>query len=56
MHQVPIEEYCRTLGADPEKGLTAAEAKLRLNRDGLNILVQRKQEPEWRNFSDNRSS
>ncbi len=50
MSQVPIEEFCNALGTDPERGLTSAEALLRLQKEGPNALVQRKQEPEWLKF------
>ena len=50
MHQVPIEEYCRRLCTDHEHGLGSAEALLRLKKEGLNILVQRRRESEWLKF------
>ncbi|MGO9121547.1 MAG: cation-translocating P-type ATPase [Desulfomonilaceae bacterium] len=50
MHQVPIEEYCRRLCTDPEHGLSSTEALLRLKKEGLNILVQRRLESEWLKF------
>lgn len=50
MHQVPLEEFYRRLRTSPDKGLSSAEAALRLTRDGHNILVQRKHEPEFVKF------
>jgi len=50
MHQVPLEEYCRRLGSDQHWGLSTAEALLRLRREGPNLLVQRRREPELLKF------
>lgn len=50
MHLVPLEEYCRRLKSDPQRGLSSAEAKLRLGREGPNLLVQRRRVPELLKF------
>lgn len=50
MHQVPLEEYCRRLHSDPQKGLSDEDALLRLRRDGLNALVQLRRESELAKF------
>lgn len=50
MHQVPIEEFYRRLRTDPQAGLAAHEAGLRLKREGPNELKQRKKEPELVKF------
>ncbi|WP_129126923.1 cation-translocating P-type ATPase [Geomonas oryzae] len=50
MHLVPLEEYCRRLRSDPQRGLSSAEALLRLGREGPNLLVQRRQVPELLKF------
>lgn len=50
MHQVPLEEYCRRLRSDPQRGLSSAEAKLRLGREGANLLVQGRRVPELLKF------
>ena len=50
MPQVSIEEFCRDLSTDAEHGLSAAEARLRLGKEGPNALVQRRQQPEWLKF------
>jgi sodium/potassium-transporting ATPase subunit alpha len=50
MHQVPLDEFCRRLGTDPDQGLSNDEAALRLRRDGPNELLQRKEESELTKF------
>jgi Ca2+-transporting ATPase len=44
------EEAASTLGADPDRGLTAAEAAKRLQQYGPNRFAEAKQEPRWRAF------
>ncbi|MBT1075832.1 cation-transporting P-type ATPase [Geobacter grbiciae] len=46
MHQASLEDYCLRLRSDLQQGLSPAEAVLRLRRDGPNLLVQRRREPE----------
>lgn len=50
MHQVSLEEYCRRLNTDPLRGLSSAEALLRQQREGPNILVQSRRESELLKF------
>jgi magnesium-transporting ATPase (P-type) len=45
---VPADAVVERLGTDPERGLTAAQAAERLERDGPNALVRRKAVPWWR--------
>ena len=56
MHQVPIDEYVRRLKSDPHAGLSAAEAELRLRRDGPNMLIQHARESELVKFLRQMSS
>lgn len=50
MHRIPLEEYCRRLRSNSQQGLSSAEALLRLRREGPNLLVQRRREPELLKF------
>jgi sodium/potassium-transporting ATPase subunit alpha len=50
MHQVPIAEFIRRLHSHVEQGLSAIEAAERLRRDGANVLIQHKKEPEFLKF------
>ena len=50
MHQVPIDEFIRRLRSNAGHGLDTLHAAERLRRDGPNILVQRKKEPEFVRF------
>lgn len=52
-HKIPLEDLCRRLATDPKKGLTAAEAHVRLIRDGLNVLTPPHQTSEWIKFARN---
>ncbi|MGO9110797.1 MAG: cation-transporting P-type ATPase [Thermoguttaceae bacterium] len=36
MHRIPLQEFYKRLGTDPEKGLTSDQAQLRLQKDGPN--------------------
>ncbi|NLD68549.1 MAG: cation-translocating P-type ATPase [Limnobacter sp.] len=45
---VEPEELARTLGTDLERGLSAAEARRRLERDGPNELLATPPTPAWR--------
>jgi Ca2+-transporting ATPase len=44
------EAVAQQLGVDPAKGLTAAEAKGRLAKQGPNVLAGKKKEPGWQAF------
>jgi magnesium-transporting ATPase (P-type) len=46
-HKVTVEELCKRLETDPEAGITTAEAKIRLERDGPNTLAPPKVTPWW---------
>lgn len=50
MHQVSIDEYIRRLRSHAQRGLSAADAAERLRRDGPNVLIQQKKEPELLKF------
>ncbi|KAG0719288.1 Sodium/potassium-transporting ATPase subunit alpha [Chionoecetes opilio] len=52
-HKVPIEELFQRLSVNPDTGLTSAEARRRLERDGPNALTPPKQTPEWVKFCKN---
>ena len=41
-HKVSVEELCSRLSTDSNKGLSESEAKLRLERDGPNLLSPRR--------------
>ena len=50
-HKIPIEELYKRLGVEnPDHGLTSAQAKQILERDGPNALTPPKQTPEWIKF------
>ncbi|PXF41383.1 Sodium/potassium-transporting ATPase subunit alpha-3 [Gracilariopsis chorda] len=44
-HKVSVSELCSKLHTDPEKGISEAEAKIRLERDGPNMLSPPKVTP-----------
>ncbi|MFI5042459.1 MAG: cation-translocating P-type ATPase, partial [Acidimicrobiales bacterium] len=44
------EEVAGRLGVDPVRGLSEAEAALRLRQDGPNALAEAKTEPVWKQF------
>lgn len=52
-HKVPIEELFQRHQTNPDTGLTMAEARRRLERDGPNALTPPKQIPEWVKFCKN---
>nr|CAB3224447.1 sodium/potassium-transporting ATPase subunit alpha-3-like [Phallusia mammillata] len=52
-HRIPIEELFQRLNSDPDKGLTSAQAKEYLERDGPNCLTPPKTTPEWIKFCKN---
>ena len=47
VHTVQLEELYECLATDPERGLSAAEAATRLQRDGPNALKPPKQTPQF---------
>ncbi len=49
-HAVPAADAARAFDVDVRVGLPAAEAALRMRRDGPNRLVQAPREPRWRAF------
>lgn len=49
-YSMPTEDVARQLQVDPPKGLTAAEAKSRLEKTGRNELTAKKKEPGWQAF------
>jgi sodium/potassium-transporting ATPase subunit alpha len=50
MHQLPLPAFYQRLHADPVRGLSERESAQRLERDGLNVLVQRRRTPEILRF------
>lgn len=46
-HKVSVEELCSKLKTDAEAGITESEAKIRLERDGPNLLSPPKVTPWW---------
>jgi len=52
-HKIPIEELYQRLQTNPETGLSSAEARRRIERDGPNALTPPKQTPEWIKFCKN---
>ena len=49
-HALDVAEVARRLEVDPARGLTAEEAKQRLQRHGPNALVAAEPEPVWKQF------
>jgi Ca2+-transporting ATPase len=49
-YALPAEDVAKQLQVDPAKGLTAAEAKSRLEKTGRNELTAKKKEPGWQAF------
>ncbi|KAA3680616.1 sodium/potassium-transporting ATPase subunit alpha [Paragonimus westermani] len=49
-HRISLDELYLRLSSDPVNGLTADQAKLRLDRDGPNALTPPKTTPEWVKF------
>jgi Ca2+-transporting ATPase len=49
-YQQPVEAVIASLGADARRGLSEAEARARLDRDGRNELTAEKPVPGWRKF------
>ncbi|MFN8472542.1 MAG: cation-transporting P-type ATPase [Anaerolineae bacterium] len=45
-----VGEVAQTLGVDPAKGLSAADAQARLQKYGPNKLAEKKKEPGWRAY------
>ena len=49
-YQQTIEQVLVALGTDPQKGLSTAEARARLERHGKNELTTERPVPAWRKF------
>merc|ERR1719220_3144185 len=49
-HKIPVEELFKKYKCNPETGLTAAQAKANLERDGPNALTPPPTTPEWVKF------
>jgi cation-transporting ATPase F len=47
-HEVPAQDAVRRLGSDASAGLSAAEAAVRLGRDGPNRITAQRARPWWR--------
>ena len=52
-HQISLSELCQRLGTNLETGLTEAQAKANLDRDGPNALTPPPTTPEWVKFCQN---
>lgn len=52
-HKIPLEDLYARLGTDPNMGLTQAQAKSVMERDGPNSLSPPKTTPEWVKFCKN---
>jgi sodium/potassium-transporting ATPase subunit alpha len=50
VHKLSVEEVYRRFGTNPQTGLTAAQAKANLERDGPNALTPPPTTPEWVKF------
>ena len=46
-HMMPLEKLAEQLDTNVKMGLVESEAKLRLERDGLNLLSSPGKTPEW---------
>ena len=53
VHQITTSELCQRLGTNLETGLTEAQAKANLERDGPNALTPPPTTPEWVKFCQN---
>jgi len=51
MHQLSLPAFYQRLHADPVRGLSERECAQRLERDGSNVLVQRRRTPEILRFA-----
>lgn len=49
-YRLSADEIAAALGVDPKRGLSAAEARARLDRYGRNELTAEAPTPEWRKF------
>ena len=50
IHSQPVDRVVAALGADTRRGLTADEARARLERHGRNELQEEERTPAWRRF------
>ena len=50
VHKISVDEVYRRFGTNPQTGLTAAQAKANLERDGPNALTPPPTTPEWVKF------
>src|SRR5690606_6286273 len=50
IHNQPVDHVVAALGADARRGLTADEARARLERHGRNELQEEQRTPAWRRF------
>ena len=53
VHKITTSELCQRLGTNLETGLTEAQAKANLERDGPNALTPPPTTPEWVKFCQN---
>ena len=53
VHKITVSELCQRLGTNLETGLTEAQAKANLERDGPNALTPPPTTPEWVKFCQN---
>ena len=53
VHRITVMELCQRFGTNLETGLTSAQAKANLERDGPNALTPPPTTPEWIKFAQN---
>lgn len=49
-YRLPVDDVLTELGTHPRRGLSAGEARARLERYGRNELSVEPPEPEWKKF------
>ena len=49
-HNLTGEAVAQHLTVDPAKGLSSAEVSQRLQKNGPNVLAEKKAEPRWQAF------
>ena len=53
VHRITVMELCQRFGTNVETGLTSAQARANLERDGPNALTPPPTTPEWIKFAQN---
>ena len=52
LYTIPLDQFYRELGTDPQRGITSHEAASRLSRDGPNQLKQGRRLPRMLTYAD----